>query len=29
MPKRVHAPTIDRGWREVAYKALEFVRRFV
>jgi pimeloyl-ACP methyl ester carboxylesterase len=29
MPNRGHALTIDRGWREVADKALAFVRRFV
>jgi pimeloyl-ACP methyl ester carboxylesterase len=29
MPNRGHALTIDRGWREVAEKALGFVRRFV
>jgi non-heme chloroperoxidase len=29
MPNRGHALTIDSGWREVADKALEFVRRFV
>lgn len=29
MPNRGHALTIDRGWREVANAALEFVRRFV
>src|SRR5262249_8097655 len=28
MPGRGHALTIDAGWREVAVKALEFVRRF-
>jgi pimeloyl-ACP methyl ester carboxylesterase len=28
MPARGHALTIDHGWREVADKALEFVRRF-
>ena len=28
MPGRGHALTIDAGWREVADKALEFVRRF-
>ncbi len=28
MPRRGHALTIDRGWREVAEKALEFVQRF-
>jgi non-heme chloroperoxidase len=26
---RGHALTIDNGWREVADKALAFVRRFV
>jgi pimeloyl-ACP methyl ester carboxylesterase len=29
IPKRGHALTIDSGWREVADKALEFVKRFV
>jgi non-heme chloroperoxidase len=29
MQDRGHALTIDRGWREVADTALEFVRRFV
>jgi non-heme chloroperoxidase len=28
MPNRGHALTIDSGWREVADKALAFVRRF-
>ena len=28
MVGRGHALTIDAGWREVAVKALEFVRRF-
>ena len=28
MPHRGHALTIDAGWREVAQKALEFVKRF-
>jgi non-heme chloroperoxidase len=28
MPGRGHALTIDAGWREVADKALEFVKRF-
>jgi non-heme chloroperoxidase len=28
MPNRGHALTIDHGWREVAQRALEFVRRF-
>ena len=28
MPGRGHSLTIDAGWREVAEKALEFVRRF-
>jgi hypothetical protein len=27
-PNRGHALTIDSGWREVAEKALAFVRRF-
>ena len=29
MPGRGHSLTIDSGWREVADKALAFVRRFV
>jgi pimeloyl-ACP methyl ester carboxylesterase len=29
MPNRGHALVIDSGWREVADKALAFVRRFV
>jgi non-heme chloroperoxidase len=29
MPNRGHSLTIDSGWREVADKALEFVKRFV
>jgi pimeloyl-ACP methyl ester carboxylesterase len=29
IPDRGHALTIDSGWREVADKALEFVKRFV
>jgi pimeloyl-ACP methyl ester carboxylesterase len=29
MPNRGHALTIDSGWREVADKALGFIRRFV
>ena len=29
IPGRGHALTIDSGWREVADRALEFVRRFV
>jgi non-heme chloroperoxidase len=28
MPNRGHALVIDSGWREVADKALEFVKRF-
>jgi non-heme chloroperoxidase len=28
IPGRGHALTIDAGWREVAQKALEFVKRF-
>ena len=28
MRGRGHALTIDKGWREVAEKALEFVKRF-
>jgi hypothetical protein len=29
IPNRGHALTIDSGWREVADKALAFIRRFV
>lgn len=29
MPNRGHALTVDSGWREVAAKALAFVKRFV
>jgi non-heme chloroperoxidase len=29
IPDRGHSLTIDRGWREVAQKALDFVKRFV
>ncbi|HMJ72638.1 MAG TPA: alpha/beta hydrolase [Solirubrobacterales bacterium] len=29
MPNRGHALTIDNGWREVADRSLEFVKRFV
>jgi non-heme chloroperoxidase len=29
MPNRGHSLTIDSGWREVAQKALDFVKRFV
>ena len=29
VPNRGHALTIDSGWREVAEKALAFVKRFV
>ena len=29
MPRRGHALTIDSGWREVADKALGFIKRFV
>src|SRR6202165_1169832 len=29
LPARGHALTIDSGWREVAQKALDFVKRFV
>jgi pimeloyl-ACP methyl ester carboxylesterase len=29
MPNRGHALTIDSGWREVADKALEFIKRYV
>ena len=29
IPNRGHALTIDSGWREVADKALAFVKRFV
>jgi hypothetical protein len=28
MPTRGHSLTIDHGWREVAEKALDFVKRF-
>ena len=28
MPNRGHSLTIDRGWREVAQTALDFVKRF-
>jgi non-heme chloroperoxidase len=28
MPGRGHSLTIDAGWREVAEKALEFLKRF-
>ena len=28
IPNRGHALTIDHGWREVAQKALDFVKRF-
>jgi hypothetical protein len=28
MPGRGHSLTIDHGWREVADKALAFVKRF-
>ena len=28
MPHRGHSLTIDAGWRDVAEKALEFVKRF-
>ena len=28
IPGRGHSLTIDSGWREVADKALEFVKRF-
>ena len=28
MPNRGHALTIDHGWREVAQKALDFIKRF-
>lgn len=28
MPDRGHSLTIDAGWREVAGKSLEFLRRF-
>jgi hypothetical protein len=28
MPGRGHSLTIDAGWREVAEKSLEFVKRF-
>jgi pimeloyl-ACP methyl ester carboxylesterase len=29
MPNRGHSLTIDDGWNEVAYTALQFIRRFV
>ena len=29
MPNRGHALTIDSGWREVADKALSFIKRFI
>jgi hypothetical protein len=29
MPNRGHSLTIDSGWREVADRSLEFVKRFV
>jgi len=29
MPGRGHSLTIDGGWREVAEKALEFIKRYV
>ena len=29
VPNRGHSLTIDHGWREVAEKALAFVKRFV
>jgi hypothetical protein len=29
IPNRGHALTIDGGWREVADKALTFIKRFV
>ena len=29
IPNRGHSLTIDSGWREVAEKALAFVKRFV
>jgi non-heme chloroperoxidase len=29
MPNRGHSLTIDRGWREVADRALSFIKRFV
>ena len=28
IPNRGHALTIDKGWREVAQTALDFVKRF-
>ena len=28
IPNRGHSLTIDHGWREVAEKALDFVKRF-
>jgi pimeloyl-ACP methyl ester carboxylesterase len=29
VPNRGHGLTIDKGWREVADKALDFIKRFV
>jgi non-heme chloroperoxidase len=29
LPNRGHSLTIDHGWREVAQKAIDFVKRFV
>jgi non-heme chloroperoxidase len=29
VPRRGHSLTIDHGWREIAEKALAFVKRFV
>jgi hypothetical protein len=29
IPNRGHSLTIDSGWREVAQRALDFVKRFV
>jgi non-heme chloroperoxidase len=29
VPNRGHSLTIDRGWREVADRALNFIKRFV
>jgi non-heme chloroperoxidase len=29
VPNRGHSLTIDSGWREVAQKALDFIKRFV
>ena len=29
IPNRGHSLTIDRGWRDVAQVALDFVKRFI